>query len=547
MQEVQKLSRFKNAPAVYPGLDTRDNWILSDTIFLRGTDSKGNEVLLPVCQHPIQPIETLQNIDTMTYKTKLGFFVYGKWHEVIVDRSVIANKNSIISLSDVGVSVTSETAKYLSRYLDDIMVNNQQNIPTKKSITRLGWIPNHGFSPYDENLVFDGEHAFKQVFDGMAEKGDYNLWIDTMKTIRANGITARILLASAFSSILVEPLKKLPFVVHLWGGTEVGKTVGLLMAASVWGNPNEGYLMKNFNTTNVGLELLATVYNSIPLCINELQITKETNMDKTIYSLCEGTGRTRGNKSLGVQRVGTWHNCILTNGEQPITVNNSGGGVVNRIIEIECKEALFSDPVRISNIVRENFGFAGKIFVEFVKNNLKEIQDKFDEVYRKMSESDTSDKQAMEASLIVTADLFATRLFFKDGRNVKVSEITEFLSSKQSISSGDRAYETIYNWVRTNNNKFEGVEIAEKWGKYDNDEHPQWVYIISNQLEKLLKSEGIHMKPILSWLYENKLLETNKSGHKYNAKIGKSVVTCVKIKLKDVDFIEVDEPHPFGP
>jgi uncharacterized protein (DUF927 family) len=521
-------------------LNVKETWILSDQVFLRAYDSKGEEKLLPVCQHPIQPIETLQNIDTMTYKTKLGFYVYGKWHEVIVDRSVLANKNSIISLSDVGISVTSETSKYLSRYLDDVTVNNQDNIPTKKSITRLGWIPSHGFSPYDENLVFDGEHSFKQVFDGMTEKGSYDLWLDAMKTIRSNGITARILLASAFSSILVEPLKKLPFVVHLWGGTEVGKTVGLLMAASVWGNPNEGYLMKNFNTTNVGLELLATVYNSIPLCINELQITKETNMDKTIYSLCEGTGRTRGNKSLGIQRVGTWHNCILTNGEQPITVNNSGGGVVNRIVEIECKEALFSDPVKISNIVRENFGFAGKVFVQFVKDNLKEIQSKYDEVYKKMIESDTSDKQAMAASLIVTADIFATRLFFNDKRNVKVSEIMNFLTTKTQISAPSRAYEFLCQWIAINSQKFDGIEVVEKWGRYEN-EQKRIVFIVANKFDEVLKKEGFHSKPILSWLAENNLIEWNRAGHKKNVRINGNIVTCIALKLPQYNPFDDEE------
>lgn len=32
----------------------------------------------------------------------------------------------------------------------------------------------------------------------------------------------------------------------------------------------------------------------------------------------------------------TWHNCILTTGESPLTGQSAGAGAVNRVIDIEC-------------------------------------------------------------------------------------------------------------------------------------------------------------------------------------------------------------------
>lgn len=539
--QVANLSRFKNSPDDYPSLAT-GSWILNQSSVWQEIKEKGKEdKLIPVCTHPIQPVECLKNLDTHIEKMKIGYRRRGIWSEIIVDKQLICNKNKIIELADYGIAVNSENARFLSNYLLDVEVLNEEYIPFKKSIGRLGWIPNHGFSPYDEELVFDGDSSCKQVFDSVVEKGDFNLWLNTMKEIRANGITARILLAASFSAVLVEPLKKLPFFVHLWGGSNAGKTVSLLMAASVWGNPNEGHLMKSFNATQIGLELLATAHNSIPLCINELQIDKDKNMDNTIYNLCEGTGKTRGNKSLGVARVGTWRNCILTNGEQPITRISSGAGAINRVLEIECTEALFKDPVKIANITRANYGFAGKIFVNYIKDNMDEILKTYNQVYAKMTEYDVTDKQAMAASLVVVADLFATRVLFKDANNVKVKEIVEFLGSETHVSASDRAYALLTQWVAANSAKFEQIETGEKFGKYRSETDRSLVYIIASKFDSFLYKEGFHSKPVISWLARHNLIESNIAGNKYNTRINGSVVSCIALKLnvfEPVDYIE---------
>ena len=91
--------------------------------------------------------------------------------------------------------------------------------------------------------------------------------------------------------------------------------------------------------------------------------------DKDIMLLAEGAGRTRGTKSGGIDKTPTWSNCIITSGEMPITTASSGGGAVNRIVEIECKERLFSDPRHVADTVKRNYGFAGRRFVEALQQD----------------------------------------------------------------------------------------------------------------------------------------------------------------------------------
>lgn len=57
-------------------------------------------------------------------------------------------------------------------------------------------------------------------------------------------------LAASFASPLLEPLNCLPFFVHLWGvDSGTGKTVALMVAASVWGDPTIGSFVKTFDGT----------------------------------------------------------------------------------------------------------------------------------------------------------------------------------------------------------------------------------------------------------------------------------------------------------
>lgn len=194
-------------------------------------------------------------------------------------------------------------------------------------------------------MEFDGDANFRTYFESVKEHGSFEKWVNMAREIRQGKIYSRLILAGSFASVLVKKLGGLPFFIHLWGGTESGKTVGLMLAASVWANPEVGRYIHTFNSTAVGREKSAAFVNSMPLIIDELQIVKDKKeFDKDIYMLSEGAGRTRGNKTGGVDQTPTWANCILTSGEMPLVGQGSGGGAVNRIIEVECKEKLFENP-----------------------------------------------------------------------------------------------------------------------------------------------------------------------------------------------------------
>lgn len=503
-----------------------------------------------VCRHPIMPVQRLVNIDSGEERLKLAYKKGRVWRSMVVEKSVIASSNGILQLAANGVVVNSENAKALSTYIMEIENMNYDYIPEQKSVGRLGWVGAHGFSPYVDDLVFDGENNFKHIFNAVQSEGDRQKWIDMMIDLRKEKGAGRLFLAASFASVILEPCGLLPFFLHAWGGTEVGKTVGLMIAASVWACPKMGEYITTFNSTLVGQEMTASFLNSLPMCIDELQIQSSLGVkdfDKIIYQLTEGVGRTRGAKAGGLQKTNTWKNCIITNGEHPISNANSGGGAVNRIIEFECAEKVYSDLVGICAVINANYGFAGREFVEYLQSEgaAERVNSLQKQYFKELLKSDSTDKQAASASALLAADHVATELFFKDGNNLTVADLAAIMTKKEEVNVNSRAYDYILELVVRNPNKFKPNEFGdyqgEVWGKTDLDN----IYIIKSIFDREMGLAGFNSTAFLAWAKRNDLLLTDNGRRTKVFRINGTPTNCVcivgKTALESQNFEEVDD------
>lgn len=485
------------------------------------------------CSHPVLPVMRLVNIDTGMEKLVLAYRKGKQWRHVAAEKKTLASNTGILDLANVGIAVNSENSKFLVQYLHDIENLNYESIPEKNSVSRLGWIEEKGFSPYVADLVFDGDLNFKNFFESVKEHGNYEKWLAAAKSARTQSVYAQILLAASFASVLVKPMGGLPFFVHAWGGTEMGKTVGLMLAASVWANPEIGRYIHTFNSTSVGREKSAAFVNSLPLILDELQIVRDKkDFDQAIYMLCEGAGRTRGNKHGGVQKTPTWSNCIITSGEMPITAVNSGGGAMNRILEMECEERLFQNPREMVSVLKSNYGYAGKKFVAILQeeDHLEAAKLEYEILYNELKTEHTTEKQASAAALIVLADHLIARWIFQDSHVLCVKEIAKFLKSKESVSANQRAYEYLCEFVIQNKNKFCGKsEFSDVWGQIDGGQ----AYIVRNVFNRICEEAGFNNRAFLSWLKQNALIECAGKGFTKTKRINGEPCNCVIIKLPE--------------
>lgn len=506
------------------------------------TDKFGYEDF--VCRHPIMPVQRLVNIDSGEERLKLAFKKGRSWRYIIVEKSVIASSSSILQLAANGIMVNSENAKALSTYIMEMEQLNYDIIPEQKSVSRMGWVGEHGFSPYVDDLVFDGEANFRHIFGSVHSAGNRQAWIDAMLDLRKNKEGGRLFLATSFASAIIQPCGLLPFFLHAWGGTEVGKTVGLMIAASVWACPKMGEYITTFNSTLVGQEMMATFLNSLPMCIDELQIQSSAGVrdfDRIIYQLTEGVGRTRGAKTGGLQKVNTWKNCFITNGEHPISTANSGGGAVNRIIEFECTEKVYHDLVGLCSIIQNNYGFAGREFVEYLQSDgaVDRVNRLQKEYFRELLKSDSTDKQAASASAILAADHIATELIFKDGNNLTVEDMAKIMTKKSDVDVNARAYDFALQLVARNPNRFSannfGDYQGEVWGRLEND----CIFFIKSVFDREMSSAGFNSTAFLSWAKRMDLLLTDGGRRTKNARVAGQVTSC--ICLRKVEFNNIDD------
>jgi hypothetical protein len=226
----------------------------------------------------------------------------------------------------------------------------------------------------------------------------------------------------------------------------------------------------------------------------------------------------------------------LTTGESPLIGGTAGAGAVNRVIDIECTagSAVITDGQRISGSLKRNYGHAGRIFVEQLyraESTQDIIREIYQDVFRELCSGDSTEKQAMAAAAIITADQLATTWIFKDNMELTVDEIKKFLASKESVSAGRRAYDWLCDWVASNVGRFFNPELpttGECYGIIENNT----AYINRSVFNKVVQDAGYSYAATLSYLKSNNLIETRGRAFTKSKRINGVRSECVVLKLQ---------------
>lgn len=530
------------------------NWI-ADQNGVRTFTMFGEQL---ACYHPILIAQRLMNAETGKEKVKIAFQKGFKWKEIIVDKGMIASSNKIVNLADYGVSVTSETSKSLVKFLSDIENYNIQDIDTRVSTSKFGWI-NDEFMPYGLNVEFDSESRFKDIFESVQSHGSFEKWMELALKVRKSGrFEPQLYMAGSFASVLLKPLNVLPFILNLWGETGKGKTVALMLATSIWANPAESKYITDPVSSQVALEVRNDILNHLPMVIDDLSKTKDKYGDAftdLIYMLCGGKGKDRSNISLGLNKATTWQNVVLTNIERPLASETMRGGAINRILDFEMEEgSIFKNGNKVVSLISDNYGFAGRLFVQAVQqmgfDAIREIQQGFLEQIVQVAKGkgqEKEEKQTIPLSVMLTADKIATDIIFKDGIYLDIDRCVDALKNKGEVSENDRAYEFIMSEISININKFEpdddGNYKGECWGCIENG----YAIILVNAFNRMCERGSFSNKGFLSWAAKNKLILQDSGGkNTRNKRFGQSNPRCVWLKMEsgltDTDgFVLVDE------
>ena len=166
-------------------------------------------------------------------------------------------------------------------------------------------------------------------------------------------------------------------------------------------------------------------------------------------------------------------------------------------------EPLFEDARGVANALKENYGFAGRIFVEALKDSnivqtLKEVQKK---QYQKLSGT-IQDKQVLSASLLLAADRLADALIFKDKKYLKVDDIKQYLVTQEEADVNYRCYQWLIGVISSNPRRFDSEDNnnGEMWGSKEGNT----VYIIKTVFDRIVRGEGYSPGAFMTWAKRKK-------------------------------------------
>ena len=520
---------------------------------------------------PIIISNIFYNQELNTYRVQLAFkeSEYAEVKTVTVNKSIIANSSSIIILADFGISVTNQTASILVKYLNDLERLNVETIPRNNAISRLGWVNNKEFVPYNSNICFDGETMYGELFNSVKCVGDYQKWKEMV--LSEQGIETKIILGSSFASPLVGILNSLTFFTHLWGTTGTGKSVALSLADSVWGNPKK--LMQNLNGTAVALERLAGFFCNVPLCLDELQTLKkntgsrEGSFDDILYKLGQGRGKSRGRKDGTIDRVSTWAMSIITTGEEPITTDNSGGGAKNRVIDIYCKDRIFNNATKVVKTAMSNYGWAGKDYIlkliKFVEDNTVEVLDNiYNDFFDYLMKTEPTEKQALAATMIALGYTLMRLFVFDVELPSAIMEGYELLDSLRpmlidikDIDNVDKFCGDLTNFVIQNKHHFVFTRnVNGKPMEYNPLENRLEVYgkitdkviaVSSTVVQKFCMDRNTNYRKITKFMADSGKIDYNitENGKEFTkpVKINGMSIRCICIKISESEQMSFRE------
>ena len=306
-------------------------------------------------------------------------------------------------------------------------------------------------------------------------------------------------------------MSALPFVLHLWGGTGSGKTVAMMVAASVWGNPGMGKLVRTMNMTVNSMMSTASILRNLPFFGDELQTIKSRfeNYDTLIMRVTEGLDRGRMTNAT-FQRQKSWLNSFVFTGEEPCTKSQSGGGVKNRVIEIECDQQIISNGNAVVNFISQHYGCAGKVFVDSLKG--MNLANDYNEIMRLVLDvTDTTEKQAMAMALMLQADSIVSDVIFGKPADILTPEdIVGFVKSKAEVDVSERAFNIIVDVIGANADKFDTEFDPPSGYAYWGRRRPDGVVMVNKTvLEQELDKNGFDYAALKKkWAEAGHLLKT---------------------------------------
>ncbi len=471
-----------------------------------------------ICSHLLIPTYIYRNKKTGEEKVQLSFYKKRKWFNCIVDKYTISSAYKIVSLSRRGIEITSENARGIVTYLSEVININADLIPYGDSVSELGW-DDDDFIPYNGVSVLDSVDDFKLVFESVKCNGNFDDWYKLVKKLRENKYI-QIIMAVTFASPLLEKISVMPYIVNLWSSMSgSGKTVACMVAMSSWGYPANGGLHFSTNNTKNFYIKMAGFLKNITLFCDELQVikhSKELKLDNLVMELSNGKERGRLSENSEIKQAKIWYNNFLFTNNDKLAKENSGEQTYNRIIDIECNEILIKNGKQVVEVIKKNYGFAGKKYINYIVDiGFEKISKKVDEYAKQLCDNYfATEKQALCIATILVANKLSQECIFQGERQLTIDDVKDFVNDRDEILTWKKAYQYIIDDFAENKKCFEEDSNGKFWGRtiIGSDSEVYGYVVLKKNLVEELEKGNFEFDSIKKDWYKVEIIQKNTQG-----------------------------------
>ena len=528
-------------------------------VFYMTETREGNPKYCRACGTPIIMTRRIYNVDTETEKVELAFKYIDHWRTVVQPKENIYSARNIICLSKYGVNVTSESSKYLVRYLSEL--ENANRIPMEYAVSRMGWRGAGDdltfLTPADSRYRFDMDDA-GELTAAFCLRGTLAEWLDVSRQVRRYP-AARFVLAASFAAPLLKVFNHRNFMIYFWGTSGGGKTAAMIWALSVWGLARE--LMVNFNMSMAGLEGRLALTNDLPAGINERQVAgggrdKQEWLERVVYMVEGGRGKARATTS-GIRRTLSWRTIGLACGEEPLSSEASVQGVKTRLLEFNSYPVLPNDLAKsLYSRAERCCGHAGSAYMQRLISELKNkncvVYDAYTAIQAELTDiyPEYFAVHIDAVALVCLADFLVSQWLFGMSAEQARSEARELanyivgqLQTRTQISDIERGWEFVKGWIAANGERFDyfngSLRPSQLTPKYGIEEYGH-LYIYPDALKNAMQAAGLSAQKILKELADMGKIESIIENSKRRFTVKKQV-NGVRARFIDIDKTKLDE------
>ena len=340
--------------------------------------SVAGERTVEVSTAPILIIRRFVDRDVNEEFVDITFRRFGQWSSATVTRRALTDPRAMVTeLAPVGAPMHSGHSKHLLQWFARLELVNEQRLAPVVVTNRTGWRGPTAFmldtiiapTQPDAGSVVPGV-LLRRAVAPLRARGTLEAHLAALRGFWVASPSARMLICAALAAPLLRPLDEPGFGVHLFGDTNTGKSSMLRAAASVFGDPQTGAgWCGTWNISPSAAEARAAMFNDLPQCFDEVGVAGAEHVQKLIYTLIGGEGRSRATREGTMRGSNQWRTIVLSTGEITLADDAMAAGAQARVIDMRVPDfgALKGEHAEIAKLLRacrQNAGCLGRDWLE---------------------------------------------------------------------------------------------------------------------------------------------------------------------------------------